>query len=493
MKHTGKNKWISYAAIIGIGGVLLCTACGKKNNEAVTKQAETKNVETTVSSQNEVQETAPAGNSFEEYSSYPYMSEEYTFYYINSGKLEFPDFTKAIQKLQADLSKANNQTMYVYDAGWGGDDTYKKSPQVTSYIYVGEVKDDQPHGVGTVYCEYNWLDRGEQGPDCVYLKCIEGYFEKGKCNGFGIKYKPSLEDGDLQRINMEIDRLTQYDYETCTRLYYDPVTYIGEYKNGEQKGTGIKFKFPEESDNDYITGRYNMQDYTISTGDFKKGDLVKGRIYLHEHLLYNGELKDGKRTGKGQLYYRNRDELAFDGKFKDDDVLEGTMYDLDGTVLAEGKWTNDLCGMTEFYPTYREKSKYGDRDYLEEMGEDYEYSPLLQSVVKEGNKVQESIEAEKYGITDTDSEDYIIPDSDRRFLTEDELSELDASTLRLARNEIYAKHGRKFQTEDLNQYFSQKSWYDGYLSAEEFDDSVLNEYEKENLTLIKQVEAKKGE
>ena len=73
------------------------------------------------------------------------------------------------------------------------------------------------------------------------------------------------------------------------------------------------------------------------------------------------------------------------------------------------------------------------------------------------------------------------------------MSELDASTLRLARNEIYAKHGRKFQTEDLNQYFSQKSWYDGYLSAEEFDDSVLNEYEKENLTLIKQVEAQKGE
>ena len=64
------------------------------------------------------------------------------------------------------------------------------------------------------------------------------------------------------------------------------------------------------------------------------------------------------------------------------------------------------------------------------------------------------------------------------------MSELDASTLRLARNEIYAKHGRKFQTEDLNQYFSQKSWYDGYLSAEEFDDSVLNEYEKENLTLV---------
>lgn len=87
------------------------------------------------------------------------------------------------------------------------------------------------------------------------------------------------------------------------------------------------------------------------------------------------------------------------------------------------------------------------------------------------------------------ADSYIFPDSDSRYLTDDDLAGMDAATLRLARNEIYARHGRKFQTEDLNQYFSQKTWYAGYLSDSEFDDSVFNEYEKENLIYIQQMEA----
>lgn len=86
------------------------------------------------------------------------------------------------------------------------------------------------------------------------------------------------------------------------------------------------------------------------------------------------------------------------------------------------------------------------------------------------------------------SADYILPDSDTRFLNEGELSGLTKEELRLARNEIYARHGRKFESEDLNQYFSSQPWYNGYLTAEEFDDSVLNEYEKVNLDLIKSME-----
>ena len=45
-----------------------------------------------------------------------------------------------------------------------------------------------------------------------------------------------------------------------------------------------------------------------------------------------------------------------------------------------------------------------------------------------------------------------------------------------------------YETDDLREYFSSKSWYYGYLSADEFDDSVLNEYEKANLDLIKAAE-----
>ena len=95
------------------------------------------------------------------------------------------------------------------------------------------------------------------------------------------------------------------------------------------------------------------------------------------------------------------------------------------------------------------------------------------------------------GVTDQDY--MILPESGSRYLTYDDLAGLDKDTLRLARNEIYARHGRKFGTEDLNEYFSIQPWYLGYLSAEEFDDAVLNEYEKANLDLIKKVETGSAE
>ena len=84
-----------------------------------------------------------------------------------------------------------------------------------------------------------------------------------------------------------------------------------------------------------------------------------------------------------------------------------------------------------------------------------------------------------------------MPYSDSLYYITDELMALSKEELRLARNEIYARHGRKFESEDLNAYFSAQPWYFSYLSADEFDDSVLNEYEKGNLDTIKAVEAQK--
>lgn len=121
---------------------------------------------------------------------------------------------------------------------------------------------------------------------------------------------------------------------------------------------------------------------------------------------------------------------------------------------------------------------------------------LIQSVLQGESKSDMGSAAttteDKNNVESEISADYILPDSDTRFLNEGELSGLTKEELRLARNEIYARHGRKFETEDLKQYFSGQSWYNGYLSAEEFDDSVLNEYEKANLDLIKMAEGEKN-
>lgn len=90
--------------------------------------------------------------------------------------------------------------------------------------------------------------------------------------------------------------------------------------------------------------------------------------------------------------------------------------------------------------------------------------------------------------------DYYFPDSDSRYLTDEELSGYSSSDLELAKNEIYARHGRQFVTERIADYFSSKSWYQGTVAPEIFDaqqSSVFNEYEVANIDKIVQWEEKK--
>lgn len=58
--------------------------------------------------------------------------------------------------------------------------------------------------------------------------------------------------------------------------------------------------------------------------------------------------------------------------------------------------------------------------------------------------------------------------------------------LRLMRNEILARHGYNFQSKDLKDYFSQKSWY---KPAKSNSSIKLNIIEETNVQLIKSIEA----
>lgn len=86
---------------------------------------------------------------------------------------------------------------------------------------------------------------------------------------------------------------------------------------------------------------------------------------------------------------------------------------------------------------------------------------------------------------DEEDEEYIFPDSDSRILTAEDFEGKTKEELRLGRNEIFARHGRIFQTKDLNDWFTSKEWYVGRYTAEEFSQYVqLNPYEKKNTELI---------
>ncbi len=85
---------------------------------------------------------------------------------------------------------------------------------------------------------------------------------------------------------------------------------------------------------------------------------------------------------------------------------------------------------------------------------------------------------------------YIIADSSERYLTDFDLMGFTQQEARLARNEIYARHGYIFDDEYLRGYFENCSWYVGRIPSDEFSDELLNDYEKQNVQLILDFENK---
>lgn len=83
--------------------------------------------------------------------------------------------------------------------------------------------------------------------------------------------------------------------------------------------------------------------------------------------------------------------------------------------------------------------------------------------------------------------DYVLPNSGTVRLQESDLAGLSQEQLRIARNEILARHGRKFGSGELQAYFESKPWYNGTLTGEEFDEqagSLLSPVEQYNIDFI---------
>jgi len=85
----------------------------------------------------------------------------------------------------------------------------------------------------------------------------------------------------------------------------------------------------------------------------------------------------------------------------------------------------------------------------------------------------------------TISTDYVISDSNTRIITTTELTNLTPWQLKVARNEIYARHGREFVHKDLQCYFGGKLWY---AINPNFTESMLSTTENKNVATIQAYE-----
>ncbi|MBU0606654.1 MAG: YARHG domain-containing protein [Armatimonadetes bacterium] len=78
---------------------------------------------------------------------------------------------------------------------------------------------------------------------------------------------------------------------------------------------------------------------------------------------------------------------------------------------------------------------------------------------------------------------YVLSFSSSRQVTSSDLRGLSSWQLDIARNEIYARHGRPFKRADLRNYFRSKSWY---REDPRFTEGRLSSLEKRNAEFIRQ-------
>ena len=84
---------------------------------------------------------------------------------------------------------------------------------------------------------------------------------------------------------------------------------------------------------------------------------------------------------------------------------------------------------------------------------------------------------------------YILPDSSSRIYSRSELECLSNWELYLARNEMYARHGRGFVRSDLQSYFNSCSWYTRQYDPAYYDANFsLSSTEMANAETMKDIE-----
>ncbi len=87
----------------------------------------------------------------------------------------------------------------------------------------------------------------------------------------------------------------------------------------------------------------------------------------------------------------------------------------------------------------------------------------------------------------SDEGGFILPFSNSRSITEEDLAGLTEWQLKVARNEIYARHGRAFVHQDLSCYFDKLPWYE---IDPEYSENKLSSLEISNAVFILNYEKK---
>lgn len=265
-------------------------------------------------------------------------------------------------------------------------------------------------------------------------------------------------------------------------LYYPVSKYQEYYKYNEDKKDNASVY--DSKDRDKIDDEID----NFSSSDYDHESVTSNITLYKGYYTYFDTIISVGSSEKNQKY--RRDYLYKDGKllcariFDNDEDNDAYRYYYSSKILYYYISPDEEYNFSKMIPTkwgyfaYQESQdlykKYGNKE-INDRDDDYDYED----------------DDDDY---DDDSSDYIFPNSDSEYLTRSEVEELSQKDNRLAINEIYARHGYTYETEDLKEYFESKDWYesDPDINQSTWNDNMLNDYERANINLLATVAKEKG-
>lgn len=131
--------------------------------------------------------------------------------------------------------------------------------------------------------------------------------------------------------------------------------------------------------------------------------------------------------------------------------------------------------------SYDEESDYDDYYDDEYYDDESDYDDYYDDAYYDDESDYDGYYDDAYYDNEYNQYDFILPHSSTNYLDEDDLRYLSAADLTYARNEIFARHGYVFKSNELNEYFQSKAWYEADYN---FDGS-LSDVEAYNAEFIK--------
>lgn len=280
----------------------------------------------------------------------------------------------------------------------------------------------------------------------------------------------------------------------------------------------VKQNHDRDEDKSEVEDDFDKKDQESDSEDKSNEEAVFGKkdsdsddnIDLSEKASFGSRVDEDSATDKLNSYMGTWEATKASGKGADGETVEMDASDIYKnftlTLNADGKASVNLNG-EESNGTWEEVDNgimIDDEMFIRDEGgklvvEASGAKIVFEKKIFDGNEKTDIFEKDNNKDKDERAVfkggkfDYIFSYSDTRRLTKDEIEELIDNaddplwSVRLAINELYARHGRMFVDSDIRNYFEGKNWYEGTVEADLFDKNqsdFFNEVEIYNRDLL---------